>query len=251
MAIAAAAHTSNKFAPPPERFGIGSMGLAFLAHGFLIAALTWGTAWRSNNEIVTASAELWAEIPVQAAPALALPEPLPAEPTPERPSEKAPEIVTEKTKVHDKPAPPKKDLKAEAAKKKEHEAERQRELIRQDSLKRMAGLAGATGAPSSTGTAQMTAGQKADYDAFIRAVIEPNISYQNADFEKSLLVTEVIFEIASDGTILRPRVYKTSGNKDWDVIAVRTLEKTNTIPRDRKGFRPDSVIALVKPRGQK
>jgi colicin import membrane protein len=250
MAIGTAANKlPNKFVPPPERFSAGSMGMAFLAHGFLIAALAWGTTWRSNNTIVTASAELWAELPVQAAPVLALPEPVPAEPIPERPSEKAPAIVTETTKVRDKPAPPKKDLKAEAVKKKEHETERQRELMRQEQLKRIMRQAG-SGSPSSAGSAQMTAGQKADYDAFIRSIISPNINYQNSDFEKTPLVTEVIFEIAVDGSILRPRVYKTSGNKDWDAVAVRALEKTNMIPRDRKGFRPDSLIAQVKPRGQ-
>ncbi len=238
MAIATA--TFNKFSPKPERFGVGSMGLAFLAHGFLIAALTWGTTWRSSNQIVTASAELWAELPTQAAPALVEAPPV-AEPVVEKPAEIAPAIVTKKTKVREKLA---------ANKKKEHEAERQQDLNRQDTLKRMMGLAGATGSSNSSGNQPINAGQMADYSAFVRSVIAPNISYQNTDFEKTTLVTEVMFEIASDGSILHPRVSKTSGNKEWDAIAVRAVEKTNIIPRDRKGYRPDSLIAQVKPRGQ-
>lgn len=246
-----AATLSHRFAPPPERFGIGSMGAAFLAHGLFIAALTWGTSWRSEHTITTASAELWAELPVQAAPALppeALPAPEPKpEPMTEKPLDKPPDIVVEKTppKVKPKPAPPKRDLKAEAAKQKAAEAERQREHLRQDQIKRMAGLAGASGTASSTGSALQNAAPTASYKGFLISLIRPNIVYQNAELERSNLSTDIELQLASDGTILRPRIAKSSGNKEWDAIALRAIERTQVIPRDSKGYRPDGTITIA------
>jgi colicin import membrane protein len=243
--------STHRFAPPPERFGAGSMGLALLAHGLLIAALTWGTSWRSQqNVITTASAELWAELPVQAAPPLALQPLVAVEAIPEPPAATTPDIVVEKTKpkLKDKPEPPKKDLKLEATKRKAQEAqiqaERLREQLRQDQIKRMGGLAGASGTPSSTGTAQQSAAPSASYKGFLISLIRPNIVYQNAELERSNFVTDIEFQLASDGSILRPRVAKSSGNKEWDAIALRAIDRTQLIPRDGKGFRPDGLIVI-------
>jgi colicin import membrane protein len=242
----------HRFAPPPERFGVGSVGLALLAHGILIAALTWGTSWRSATpSITTASAELWAELPVQAAPPLAVQAPLPAETIPEPPAAKAPEIVVEKAtpKLKDKPEPPKKDLKLEANKRKEKDPELLREQVRQDQIKRMAGLAGASGTPSSIGSAQQSAAPSASYKGFLISLIRPNIVYQNAEFERSNLSTDIEFQLASDGSILRPRIAKSSGNKEWDAIALKAIDRTQVIPRDSKGFRPDgSIIISISPK---
>jgi colicin import membrane protein len=227
------------------------MGLALLAHGALIAALTWGTSWRSTPQsITTASAELWAELPVQATPPLTLQAPSPPEPTPEPAAAKAPEIVVEKIKpkLKDKPELPKKDLKLEL-KRKELEADRLREELRQDQIKRMGGLAGASGTPSSTGTAQQSAAPSASYKGFLISLIRPNIIYQNAELERSNPVTEIEFQLASDGSILRPRIAKSSGNKEWDAIALRAIDRTQVIPRDSKGFRPDgSIIISISPK---
>ncbi len=250
MALPAqATQVTHQFAPQPERFGAGSMGVAFLAHGLLIAALTWGTAWRSKSEITTASAELWADVPVQAAAPLI--EAPPAAPTPvvEAPTEKVPEIVTQKTKVREKPEPPKKDLKAEAAKKKEQEDERQRELIRQDSLKRMAGLAGATGSASSTGTALQSAAPSASYAGKVEAKIRPNITFAEVDSVQGNPAAEVDIRIAPDGTIVgTPKLVKSSGVKAWDTAVLRAIEKTETLPRDTDGRVPSAMTLVMRPK---
>lgn len=73
------------FVPPPAPGALRSLALAILAHAFLVAALTWGVHWRREAVTVTAEAELWSEIPQQAAPKLieVPPEPAPlAEPSP-------------------------------------------------------------------------------------------------------------------------------------------------------------------------
>lgn len=227
---------------------MASIGAAFLAHGFLIAALTWGTSWRSSNEIVTASAELWAVTPVQAAPTLVEAPPLP-EPAIEKPASTPPEIVTQKVKIRDKPELPKKDLKAEAAKKKETEAERQRELIRQDSLKRMAGLAGATGAATNTGSALQSAAPSASYAGKVEAKIRPNITFSEIDSVQGNPAAEVDIRIAPDGTIVgTPKLVKSSGNKAWDTAVLRAIEKTETLPRDTDGRVPSAMTLILRPK---
>ncbi|MEY4295564.1 MAG: hypothetical protein RLY82_1252 [Pseudomonadota bacterium] len=242
------ANAAHQFAPKPERFGTSSMGVAFLAHGLLIAALTWGTAWRSKSEITTASAELWADVPVQAAAPLLEAPPTPV-PVAEKPASIAPEIVTQKTKVREKPEPPKKDLKAEAAKKKEVEDERQRELIRQDSLKRMAGLAGATGSSTSTGTAQQSAAPSASYAGKVEAKIRPNITFAEMDSVQGNPAAEVDIRIAPDGTIVgTPKLVKSSGVKAWDNAVLRAIEKTETLPRDTDGRVPSSMTLVMRPK---
>jgi colicin import membrane protein len=245
---------SKRYAPPPERFGIGGMGIAFLAHGCLIAALTWGTSWRSQHTITTASAELWAELPVEAAPPLVVQPLIPAEPIPEQPIAKAPEIVVEKIKpqpkpkIKEKPEPPKRDLKAEA-KKKEAEAERVREQVRQDQIKRMAGLAGATGSAASTGTAQQSATPSASYAGKVVGKIRPNIVFADADSVQGNPAAEVDIRIAPDGSILQPiRLSKSSGNKAWDNAVLRAIEKADSLPRDTDGRVPSSMTLILRPK---
>jgi colicin import membrane protein len=248
MATSETATVRHQFAPKPERFGANSLGIAFLAHGLLIAALTWGTSWRSSNEIVTASAELWAATPVQAAPTL-VEVPPPPEPVVEKPASIAPEIVTQKVKVREKPEPPKKDLKAEAAKQKEHEAERQSEMLRQDNLKRMAGLAGATGPSTSTGSAMQSAAPSASYAGKVEAKIRPNITFAEVDSVQGNPAAEVDIRIAPDGTIVgTPKLVKSSGNKAWDTAVLRAIEKTDTLPRDTDGRVPSSMTLVLRPK---
>ena len=66
-----------EFAPPPAPGFLRAFGLAILAHAALVAALTWGVSWKSQTVEWVAEAELWAQVPVQAAPKLeeALPPP--------------------------------------------------------------------------------------------------------------------------------------------------------------------------------
>jgi colicin import membrane protein len=82
---------------PPSTSGRGrAIGLAVLAHAFLIAALTWGVGWKREPTNAPVQAELWSTTVQQAAPALVEPTPPPPqiEPKPE-------------PKVEPQPPPPK------------------------------------------------------------------------------------------------------------------------------------------------
>ena len=71
---------------PPKTSGHGrAIGLAVLAHAFLIAALTWGVGWKREATNAPVQAELWSTTVQQAAPALVEPTPPPPqiEPKPE------------------------------------------------------------------------------------------------------------------------------------------------------------------------
>jgi colicin import membrane protein len=70
---------------PPSSSGRGrAIGLAVLAHAFLIAALTWGVSWKRESTNAPVQAELWSTTVQQAAPALVEPTPTPqVEPKPE------------------------------------------------------------------------------------------------------------------------------------------------------------------------
>jgi colicin import membrane protein len=78
-----------EFAPPTTPGLLRALGLALLAHVFLLAALTWGVRWKSEAVNVTAEAELWSALPQQAAPKLLevqpqpQPQPIPPPPEPE------------------------------------------------------------------------------------------------------------------------------------------------------------------------
>ena len=72
-----------EFTPPPTPGLLRAMGLALLAHAFLLAALTWGVHWKSEAVTVTAEAELWSATVQQAAPPLVERPPEPSAPAPE------------------------------------------------------------------------------------------------------------------------------------------------------------------------
>ena len=77
-----------EFAPPPEPARGRSFAMAAAAHVLLFAALGLVTRWTTQEQVVTAEAELWSAVPQQAAPRLVEPEPAPApepEPKPEPP----------------------------------------------------------------------------------------------------------------------------------------------------------------------
>jgi colicin import membrane protein len=230
--------SAQSFAPPRAELGMGGMMLALMAHGFLVAALTWGISWRSSAEIVTASAELWGALPVEAAPPLiSQPSPTP-EPIPTPPAVKAPDIVTEKAKAKEAAELLAKE-KADAAKRKAEDANKLREQIRQDQIKRMAGLAGATGSPTSTGSALQSAAPSSSYAGKVKAKVRPNIVFQNAEAVEGDPTVEIAIRLAPDGTVTLPlKVTKSSGNAAWDTAVLRGIEKTETFPRDSDGKFP-------------
>ena len=122
-----------EFAPPTTPGVVRAFMLALLAHGLLVAALTWGVQWKREARIISAEAELWAAVPVAAAPRLQEPpaEPvLPEKPEPVPPPAPMPEPVA---------APPKVDIALEQEKKriqkqKQLEFEQQQEKRKQAKL---------------------------------------------------------------------------------------------------------------------
>ena len=85
----------NEFAPPPAG-GFGrSLSFALFMHFLLLAALTWGVQWKTEPNNLSASAELWSAMPVEAAPAANEPEPSPPEP-----------VKKAEPQIEPKPTPP-------------------------------------------------------------------------------------------------------------------------------------------------
>lgn len=66
-----------EFAPPATPGVVRALLLALLAHGLLVVALTAGVQWKREAQIISAEAELWATVPVAAAPRLQEPLPVP------------------------------------------------------------------------------------------------------------------------------------------------------------------------------
>ncbi len=226
------------------------MSLALLAHLLLLGALTWGVSWKREATVTTVEAELWSALPQQAAPKLVEVPPTPPLPkpvvvAPEPPTVKAPEIAVEKEKpkpppkVEAKPTPKpeakpevKPQPKAEPNKAlEEKKLAEQKEAERQKNIERMAGLAGASGTPSSQGSAMQSSGPSSGYAGLIKGRVRPNLVFPGNVSGNPLVSVEV--RLAPDGTVLgRPRVLKSSGNKEWDEAVVRAFEKTEVLPRD-------------------
>lgn len=231
--------SAQSFAPPRASFGVGGMLMALMAHGFLVAALTWGIAWHSNKgEIVTASAELWSQTPQEAAPPLDLQPPAPIKPETLPTASKEQDIVTSKAKAKEAADLLAKE-KADAAKRKLEDANKLREQIRQEQIKRMAGLAGASGAANSTGTAMQNSAPSNTYAGRVKAKVKPNIVFQNAEGLDGDPTVEIAIRLAPDGTVILPlKITKSSGNTAWDNAVVRGIEKTEVFPRDGDGKFP-------------
>lgn len=100
-----------EFAPPPTGGWGRSMSFALFMHLLLLAALTWGVQWKTQPNTLSASAELWSAVPVEAAPAANEPEPTPLQPVP--PPEPVNAVEPKPEPKPTPPAPPKVDAAAE------------------------------------------------------------------------------------------------------------------------------------------
>jgi colicin import membrane protein len=68
---------------------VRAFGLALLVHALLIAALTWGVNWKRSDQAVSFEAELWSNVPQEAAPKrVETPAPPPPPPLPQAPEVK-------------------------------------------------------------------------------------------------------------------------------------------------------------------
>ncbi len=274
-----------EFAPPATPGLLRAFTLAVLAHGLLVAALTWSVQWRRDAEIISAEAELWSAIPQAAAPKLQeAPEPPPVlqpkvPPAPkelDQPTQAEIALEREKRRLEKqkqleidqrektKQAKLKEDklkadkLKAEQTKlaeaakqkaldkKKAELEEKQLQAQRDKNLARIAGLANATGSPSATGTATVATGPSASYGGRIRARIKPNIVFTEEVVGNPSATVEV--RTAPDGTIVGRKLLKASGDKDWDEAVLKAIDKTEVLPRDTDGRVPPLLEISFKPK---
>ena len=273
------------FAPPATPGLLRSVALAVLAHTLLVAALTWGVSWKHDAQIVAVEAELWAAVPVQAAPPLVEepppPPPLPAPPVPEpvkvEPLVSNADIALAREKerkakeklLKEKLDKEKRDKEKLAQEKKAAEEKKQKELAaqkaaqkadqlkaqqetkladkrRQENIQRMTGLAGASGGPSATGTALKSAGPSASYAGRIVARIKPNIVFTEELVGNPTADVEV--RTSPDGTIVGRKLLKSSGNKAWDEAVLKAIDKTEVLPRDVDGQVPSSLTITFRPK---
>jgi colicin import membrane protein len=122
-----------EFAPPQPPGLLRAFVLAVIAHLLLLLALTYGLRWQRETPVVAAEAELWSQLPQEAAPR---PEPVPPTPppppVPAQPVVKAPplpdpqvqrdaQIALEKEREQEK---------REAAEKRQAELEKERDRKR-------------------------------------------------------------------------------------------------------------------------
>lgn len=270
-----------EFAPPATSGRLRALLLALLAHGVLVAALTWGVQWKRDAQQPSFDAELWATAPQEAAP----PAPPPAPPAPEPVQHPpAPQPVVEPPKVDIALEREKQRLqkikqlelekqqeklrqeklrqdqlkadrlkqaladKAKLAREKQRaEQETQRlEALRQQNLQRMAGMAGATGSVSAQGNALKSAGPSASYAGRIRARVKPNIVFTQDIAGNPTAEVEV--RTAPDGTIVGRTITRPSGLPEWDDAVLKALDKTEVLPRDIDGSMPSRLLLVFRPK---
>ena len=271
-----------EFAPPATPGVVRAFLLALLAHGLLVAALTWGVQWKREAQIISAEAELWAAVPVAAAPRLEEPPPEPVRPEktePVPPPAPMPEPVVAPPKVdialeqEKKRIQKQKQLALEQQQEKAKEAKlkadklkqalaektklaqekklaeqqaRQLAALREKNLQRMAGLAGASGSTSSSGTALKSAGPSASYAGRVIARVKPNIVFTEAISGNPTAVVEV--RTSPDGTIIARKLTQSSGMKEWDEAVLRAIDKTEVLPRDTDGRVPNPLVISFRPK---
>lgn len=123
--------------PPGDTRWSGPLTLALIAHGLLVAALTWGVSWKPDATEVAVEAELWSRLPQEAAPRLVEPPPAPPPPPPPEPKpvKPAPE-PPRPAPPPPAPAPDRAEIALEA--KKKAEEKRKAEALKQAEEKKKA-----------------------------------------------------------------------------------------------------------------
>ena len=256
------------FGPSRDAGSVRAFGLALLAHGLLIAALTWGVNWKRSDRSVAFEAELWSSVAQESAPTLVelppppLPEPAPKSqeappPTPnvdialqqekkrklleqqklqaqaEAKAEKELKLKQEQAKLKAAEDVKKTEAKKRDVKEKSNSAavEAQRNQIVAEILRK----AGATGNDSAKGTAQVSSGPSATYKNRLAALFKRNIIFSNVDSIQGNPKAEVQVKVSSTGLIMSAKLSKSSGVTAWDEAVLRAVEKTERIPLDENG----------------
>ena len=120
------------------------------------------------------------------------------------------------------------------------------DAIRKENMKRIAGLAGASGNENATGTAMKSSGPSDSYGGRIRARVKPNITFDPSSVSGNP-AAEVEVRCAPDGTIVRRKLTKSSGNPAWDNAVLNAIDKTEILPRDTDGRVHSPLLLVFKP----
>ena len=277
-----------EFAPPPTGGWGRSLSFALFMHLLLLAALTWGVQWKTQSNTLSASAELWSALPLEAAPAANEPEPTPPQPVP------PPEPVKAVEPKPTPPTPPKVDAAAEREaadielkkekekklqEKKEAELEKKKKLekekekaLKKEVAEAKAKLDAKTAAAEEKRTEalrnenlkrmQGMAGASGDENSKGTALKAsgPSASYAGrirARIKPNITFTEdvagnpkaeVEVRTSPDGTIISRKLLSSSGNKAWDEAVLKAIDKTATLPRDEDGRVPPVLEISFRPK---
>jgi len=272
------------FGPPRDGRAVRSFGLALLIHAALIAALTWGVNWKRTDSAATFGAELWSNLPSDAAPinpalpeAVPLPAPVVKQPVVQAPPEptsnvdialeqekkrkrlKDQQLAQEKIERDKAQQLKAEQLKAEQLAKAEQaradalkarQSQQSAEKQRDDNLKRLNDLMTNAGGSPQGGTSRASAGGRGSsttYSAIARAAVIPNVVFTESFEGNPLAKVEV--RLQSDGTIISSRVVQASGNDNWDRAVLNAVIRTRVMPKDVDGKLPDTILILeFKPR---
>jgi colicin import membrane protein len=282
------ASTHMEFAPPPTGGWGRSLSFALFMHLLLLAALTWGVQWKTQSNTLSASAELWSALPLEAAPAANEPEPTPPQPVP------PPEPVKAVEPKPTPPTPPKVDAAAEREaadialkkekekklqEKKEAELEKKKKLekekekaLKKEVAEAKAKLDAKKAAAEEKRTEalrnenlkrmQGMAGASGDENSKGTALKAsgPSASYAGrirARIKPNITFTEdvagnpkaeVEVRTSPDGTIISRKLLSSSGNKAWDEAVLKAIDKTATLPRDEDGRVPPVLEISFRPK---
>ena len=277
-----------EFAPPPTGGWGRSLSFALFMHLLLLAALTWGVQWKTQSNTLSASAELWSALPLEAAPAANEPEPTPPQPVP------PPEPVKAVEPKPTPPTPPKVDAAAEREaadialkkekekklqEKKEAELEKKKKLEKEKekALKKEVAAAKAkldakkaaaeekrTEALRNENLKRMqgmagASGEENSKGTALKAS-GPSASYAGrirARIKPNITFTEdvagnpkaeVEVRTSPDGTIISRKLLSSSGNKAWDEAVLKAIDKTASLPRDEDGRVPPVLEISFRPK---
>lgn len=278
-----------EFSPPPGPGRWRSVALALLAHGLLLAALTLGVQWKRQAPTkVSVQAELWAQVPQEAAPkpVEAPPAPPPAAVAPPPPTE----VELPKVEIAREQEKERKRLQKEKDLARQRDDRQKQEKLKQEQLKQeqdkrdklaqdkkrseerqqaearrkaaaeekrsealrqenMKRIAGMAGATGPAG-ATGTAQQSAGPSASYAGRIIGKVR-PNIVFTEDIggnASAEVEVRSSPDGTILSRKLVKSSGVKAWDDAVLKAIDKTETLPRDVDGRVPSPLVISFRPK---
>ena len=123
--------------------------------------------------------------------------------------------------------------------------------LREDNLRRMReqiGAPDASGGKGATGSAARDAAPSAAYSGRLAALIREAIVYTGSTPDNAAAEVEV--RAAPGGSIVSRRLLKSSGHPEWDEAVLRAIDRLGSLPADRDGRVPATLIVSHRPRDQ-